>query len=115
MDTHTSVLVARVKEGLDGFKAGVTNFLTEELVQDKPTGLTPARADRPFPRYLAATSPHQRINPQGSLRPGRTGPSRDISQLQARIKGFWRGYVNRPIPSSWPGGCLWTTTTMTTA
>jgi len=61
MDTLTSVLVGRVKEGLDSFKTGVTNFLAEELVQDKPTGLTPARADRPFPRYLAATSPHQRI------------------------------------------------------
>jgi len=60
-DTLTSVLVTRVKEGLETFKTGVTNFLAEDLVQDKATGLTPARADRPFPRYLAATSPHGRI------------------------------------------------------
>jgi len=60
-DTLTSVLVTRVKEGLETFKTGVTNFLAEEMVQDKATGLTPARAERPFPRYLAATSPHARI------------------------------------------------------
>lgn len=39
----------------------VTEFMTDTLQKDVPTGLTPARAERVYPRYLAATSPHQRI------------------------------------------------------
>ena len=31
------------------------------LREDQPTGLTPQRTERSFPRYLEATSPHQRI------------------------------------------------------
>ena len=34
---------------------------TQVLREDQPTGLTPQRTERSFPRYLEATSPHQRI------------------------------------------------------
>lgn len=36
-------------------------FLQESLERDVPTGSTPARTERVYPRYLAATSPHDRI------------------------------------------------------
>jgi len=39
----------------------VVSFVTEVLREDQPTGLTPQRTERSFPRYLEATSPHQRI------------------------------------------------------
>merc|ERR1712088_677176 len=39
----------------------VVSFVTEVLREDQPTGLTPQRMERSFPRYLEATSPHQRI------------------------------------------------------
>merc|ERR1719266_836809 len=39
----------------------VVSFVTEVLREDQPTGLTPQRAERSFPIYLEATSPHQRI------------------------------------------------------
>ena len=39
----------------------VQRFLSEVLQEDKPTGLTPARVERNYPRILAATSPHERI------------------------------------------------------
>merc|ERR1719410_1159015 len=39
----------------------VVSFVTEVLQDDQPSGLTPQRAERSFPRYLEATSPHQRI------------------------------------------------------
>jgi len=39
----------------------VNTFISDVLKVDKPTGQTPARADRSYPRYLAATSPHERI------------------------------------------------------
>ena len=34
---------------------------SQVLQDDQPSGLTPQRAERSFPRYLEATSPHQRI------------------------------------------------------
>merc|ERR1719430_2134425 len=39
----------------------VVSFVTEVLQEDQPSGLTPQRTERSFPRYLEATSPHQRI------------------------------------------------------
>jgi len=42
-------------------KETVSSFVTDVLQEDQPTGLTPARVDRSYPRYLAATSPHERI------------------------------------------------------
>ena len=42
-------------------KEVVRRFLSEELRRDVPSGLTPVRVERSFPRVLAATSPHLRI------------------------------------------------------
>ena len=39
----------------------VAAFVSEVLREDQPTGGTPARAERPFPRALEATSPAARI------------------------------------------------------
>lgn len=39
----------------------VVKFLVEDIRHDVPTGQTPQRRDFAFPRYLAATSPHDRI------------------------------------------------------
>ena len=38
-----------------------TSFVSDVLRVDQPTGVTPARTVRSFPRYLEATSPHERI------------------------------------------------------
>jgi len=42
-------------------KDTVSTFVTEVLQEDQPTGSTPARVERSYPRYLEATSPHERI------------------------------------------------------
>jgi len=42
-------------------KETVTSFIEQVLQTDQPSGLTPARTVRQFPRYLEATSPHDRI------------------------------------------------------
>jgi hypothetical protein len=39
----------------------VESFVKEGLQEDRPTGATPGRLERSYPRYLAATSPHARI------------------------------------------------------
>ena len=42
-------------------KEAVSSFIRDDLKEDVPSGLTPARVERPYPRYLAATSPHEKI------------------------------------------------------
>ena len=42
-------------------KEAVSSFIRDDLQEDVPSGLTPARVERPYPRYLAATSPHEKI------------------------------------------------------
>ena len=42
-------------------KETVSSFIRDDLQEDVPSGLTPARVERPYPRYLAATSPHEKI------------------------------------------------------
>merc|ERR1712071_97261 len=39
----------------------VVKFLVEDLNEDVPTGQTPQRRDFAYPRFLASTSPHERI------------------------------------------------------
>merc|ERR1719336_3670566 len=50
-----------VKEEAEQESKTVCRFLTEDLQKDVPTGLTPARVERSYPRVLAATSPQQTI------------------------------------------------------
>jgi len=54
---NTADLMTRTSES----EAAVQQFLCESLQRDIPTGRTPARTERTYPRFLAATSPHQRI------------------------------------------------------
>jgi hypothetical protein len=41
--------------------AASEQFVALGLREDQPTGTTPSRVERSYPRYLAATSPHARI------------------------------------------------------
>merc|ERR1719186_1077774 len=59
--TNTRDLVVNLQTRVIQEKETVTSFVTDVLQEDQPTGLTPARVDRSYPRYLAATSPHERI------------------------------------------------------
>eukprot|EP00092_Neocalanus_flemingeri_P020555 GFUD01022268.1.p1 GENE.GFUD01022268.1~~GFUD01022268.1.p1 ORF type:complete len:1112 (-),score=327.91 GFUD01022268.1:215-3550(-) len=61
VSTNAKELVANVKSRITQEKETVSSFVTEVLQEDQPTGMTPARTERNFPRYLAATSPHERI------------------------------------------------------
>ena len=51
------VEAAEVRQVLDE----VEEFVSVRLREDQPTGATPGRLERSYPRYLAATSPHVRI------------------------------------------------------
>jgi len=50
-----------LKERLQEQETNVLGFLEQDLQKDIPSGKTPARTERSYPRFLAATSPHQRI------------------------------------------------------
>lgn len=51
--------------GMDGsrsrLEASVREFVVSNLKKDVPTGATPGRIERTYPRFLAATSPHEKI------------------------------------------------------
>eukprot|EP00090_Calanus_glacialis_P016225 TRINITY_DN25444_c0_g1_i1.p1 TRINITY_DN25444_c0_g1~~TRINITY_DN25444_c0_g1_i1.p1 ORF type:complete len:1065 (-),score=410.75 TRINITY_DN25444_c0_g1_i1:108-3302(-) len=49
------------KGDIDEFEGSVSALLDTGLGTYQPTGETPGRTERQFPRYLASTSPHQRI------------------------------------------------------
>jgi len=59
--TNARDLVTNLQAMVTQEKETVLSFVTEVLQEDQPTGLTPARVERSYPRYLAATSPHERI------------------------------------------------------
>jgi len=59
--TNTRDLVVNLQTRVTQEKETVTSFVTDVLQEDHPTGLTPVRVERSYPRYLAATSPHERI------------------------------------------------------
>ena len=61
MQENTKDLMVDVKEEAEQVSKTVCWFLTEDLQKDVPTGLTPARVERSYPRVLAATSPQQTI------------------------------------------------------
>jgi len=50
-----------MKENVDVLRSKVTDLINEGITIYEPSGETPSRTDRQYPRYLAATSPHQRI------------------------------------------------------
>jgi len=51
------LLGAEIKQRNDD----VVKFLVEDLTHDVPTGQTPQRREFSYPRFLASTSPHERI------------------------------------------------------
>merc|ERR1712025_635332 len=59
--TNARDLVANPQSMVTQEKETVSSFVTKVLQEDQPTGLTPVRVERSYPRYLAATSPHERI------------------------------------------------------
>jgi len=61
VSSRTKELFLGVREYVVEKKEVVKKFLSSELRRDVPSGLTPARVERSFPRVLAATSPHLRI------------------------------------------------------
>jgi len=50
-----------MKENVDVLRSKVTDLVNDGITIYQPSGETPSRTDRQYPRYLAATSPHQRI------------------------------------------------------
>ena len=57
----SKVNIDEMKENVGEIKSKVTDHVNDGIVIYQPTGETPVRQERQYPRYLAATSPHQRI------------------------------------------------------
>merc|ERR1719419_846351 len=58
---NTKDIIVGIRSKVAEEQENVTSFLRTTLKQDVPSGLTPARIERSYPRYLAATSPHEKI------------------------------------------------------
>merc|ERR1712098_1024492 len=50
-----------IKENIGNINVKVKHLLNEGIVIYQPSGETPVRTERHYPRYLASTSPHARI------------------------------------------------------
>ena len=61
VSNNTKDIITGLQSKLVEEKDAVTSFIRNDLQEDVPSGLTPARVERSYPRYLAATSPHQKI------------------------------------------------------
>ena len=59
--TMSNTNVEEIKENVEVIKGKVSDLVSDGIEIYKPSGETPARTERQYPRYLAATSPHQRI------------------------------------------------------
>ena len=99
----TNGVVVEVREEAVEESKTVCRFLREDLKQDVPTGLTPARVERSYPRALAATSPQQTIL-------SRSVQSTHFSTHNC-LTFSPSGSVFRP---SWPPPPSWLWTTRTT-
>jgi hypothetical protein len=69
----TAEMCGRAEGEVGGLLAGVEEFVVVRLREDQPTGATPVRLERSYPRYLAATSPHARIT-ERSVQPSVADP-----------------------------------------
>lgn len=56
-----SGMKSNVKEKVLEEKSNVVSFVSDVLQEDQPTGRTPSRIERTYPRHLAATSPHEKL------------------------------------------------------
>ena len=68
IDSHLSDVVSlskvnieELKENVGEISSKVNDHVNDGIIIYQPTGQTPVRQERQYPRYLAATSPHQRI------------------------------------------------------
>ena len=61
VSSSTEKMILCIKEDVVAEKEMVRKFLTSDLKRDVPTGQTPGRVERSYPRVLAATSPHNSI------------------------------------------------------
>jgi len=61
LNSNVETQVESLMNRIGSERENVSIFVSEVLQEDKPSGRTPARAERSFPRFLAATSPHDRI------------------------------------------------------
>jgi len=61
LSENTREMVDEVKSDMVQLEGNVNSLLESGLSTYQPTGVTPARVERQFPRYLANTSPHPRI------------------------------------------------------
>ena len=59
--TMSNTNVEEIKENVEVIKGKVSDLVSDGIEIYKPSGETPVRTERQYPRYLAATSPHQRI------------------------------------------------------
>jgi len=59
--TNSTEMVNSVKGDVEELEDAVSSLLDNGLGSYQPTGETPGRVDRQFPRYLASTSPQHRI------------------------------------------------------
>ena len=57
----SKVNIEELKENVEEIRSKVNDHVNDGIVIYQPTGQTPVRQERQYPRYLAATSPHQRI------------------------------------------------------
>jgi len=58
---EASGMKSSVKEKVLVEKSNVVSFVSDVLQEDRPTGRTPSRVERLYPRNLAATSPHEKL------------------------------------------------------
>ena len=58
---EASGMKSNVKEKVLEEKSNVVSFISDVLKEDQPTGRTPSRVERSYPRCLAATSPHEKL------------------------------------------------------
>ena len=61
ISNNTKDIIVGIQAKVNEEQENVKKFLSETLQHDVPSGLTPARVERSFPRYLATTSPHEKL------------------------------------------------------
>ena len=57
----SKVNIEEMKENIGEIESKVNDHVTDGITIYQPTGQTPVRQERQYPRYLASTDPHQRI------------------------------------------------------
>jgi len=61
VSNNTKDIITGLQSKMVEEKEAVSSFIRDDLKEDVPSGLTPVRIERQYPRYLAATSPHEKL------------------------------------------------------